>query len=166
MGWTFLMEAMMSKIKIFLAAPISAFKDEAEYKNNRKAILHLISKLDAKFQVYSEILNIGTLSLYDEPGESVIKDLSEISESDVFIIYHPMNMQTSTFIELGYAIAKEKKIIIIGKMDDLPFLALELSKYSSDIKIVPSSELSESVFKQVDMILCKFFNNSNHEKLN
>lgn len=156
----------MSKIKIFLAAPISAFKDDAEYKKNRTDILYLISKLDAKFQVYSEILNIGTLSLYDEPGESVIKDLNEIDEADVFIIYHPMNMQTSTFIELGYAVAKEKKIIIIGKIDDLPFLVLGLSKYSSDIKIIPSSELSESVFKQVDMIICKYFDNLQHEELN
>ena len=155
----------MSRIKIFLAAPISAFKNEAEYIRNQKDILSLISKLDAKFQVYSEILNIGTLSLYDEPGESVIKDLNEIDLSDVFIIYHPMNMQTSTFIELGYAVAKGKKIIIIGKMDDLPFLILGLSKYSSDIKIIPSSELGEDVFEQVDMIICKFFNNSNYEQL-
>lgn len=96
----------------------------------------------------------------------MINDLNEIDESDVFIIYHPMNIQTSTFIELGYAVAKEKKIIIIGKIDDLPFLVFGLSKYSSDIKIIPSSELSESVFKQVDMTICKFFNYSNHEKLN
>lgn len=152
----------MNKIKIFLAAPISSFKDEAEYRRNRENLLNLINKLSVKFQVYSEISNIGSLASYDEPGESAIKDFNEISESDVFIIYHPMNMQTSTLIELGYAVAKEKKVIVIGKTDILPYLALGLSKYSSDIKIIPSSELNKSVFEQVEMLINEFYNKSDN----
>ncbi len=153
---------MNNKIKIFLAAPISGFKNESEYKKNRENLLNLINKLSIKFQVYSEISNIGSLASYDEPGESAIKDFKEISESDVFIIYHPMNMQTSTLIELGYAIAKGKKIIVIGKTDILPYLTLGLSKYSSDIKIISYSELDEGICRQVEMVINEFFNESNN----
>lgn len=152
----------MSKIKIFLAAPISGFKDEAEYRKNRENLLNLINKLSIKFQVYSEISNIGSLSTYDEPGESAIKDFSQIAEADVFIIYHPMNMQTSTLIELGYAVAKEKKIIIIGNTDILPYLALGLSKYSSDIKIISCSELNEVIFRQVEAFVNEFIRKSDN----
>lgn len=98
----------MNRIKFFLAAPISGFNEELEYKKNRENLLELIRKLSIKFNVYSEILNIGTLASYDEPGKSAIKDFAEIDESDIFIIYHPANMQTSTLIELGYAVAKQK----------------------------------------------------------
>lgn len=143
----------MNKIKIFLAAPISGFKDEVQYKKNRENLLNLINKLSTKFQVYSEISNIGSLASYDEPGESAIKDFGKICESDIFIIYHPMNMQTSTLIELGYAVAKEKKIIIIASPKTLPYLALGLSKYNSNIKIIPHSELNESILRQVEMII-------------
>jgi nucleoside 2-deoxyribosyltransferase len=73
-----------------------------------------------------------------------------------------MNMQTSTLIELGYAVAKEKKIIVIGKTDILPYLALGLSKYSSDIKILPYSELNESIFEQVEMLINEFLNKSDN----
>lgn len=151
----------MNKIKIFLAAPISGFKDEVQYKKNRENLLNLINRLNTKFQVFSEISYIGSLASYDEPGESVIKDFGKICESDIFIIYHPMNMQTSTFIELGYAVAKEKKIIIIAKTDILPYLALGLSKYSSDIKIISSYESSDSIFRQVEEVVNEFLDTSN-----
>lgn len=145
-------------IKIFLAAPISGFKNESEYRKNRENLIDLINKLNMKFQVYSEILNIGSLSSYDEPGESARKDFNEISECDIFIIYHPMNMQTSTLIELGYAVAKEKKIIIISKPDMLPYLALGLTKYSNNIKYIHSSEVNKNTFSHVEKLINEFFN--------
>lgn len=151
----------MNKIKVFFAAPISSFKNQLDYKNNRENLMNLINQLSSKFQVYSEISSIELLASYDEPGESAKKDFNEINESDVFIVYHPMNMQTSTLIELGYAIAKEKKIIVIGKTEILPYLALGLSQYSSDIKIIPSSTLDESLCRQIEMAITEFFDKSN-----
>lgn len=72
-----------------------------------------------------------------------------------------MNMQTSTFIELGYAVAKGKNIIfiiIIGEKDMLPYLALGLSKYSSNIKIISSSELDANTFGKIEILINEFFN--------
>ena len=143
----------MNRIKIFLAAPISGFKDEYEYRRNRENLLNLITELRKYFCVYSEILNIGSLKSYDEPGESAKKDFNEISDADIFIIYHPMSMQSSTMIELGYAVAKEKKIIVIGEKDKLPYLALGLPQYSSKVKIISSSDLNEAVFQEVKMTI-------------
>lgn len=156
MEWIFLMEVMMNKIKIFLAAPISGFKDEIDYKKNRNNILDLINELSDKFEIYSEIFNISSLTSYDEPGESAIKDFNKISESDIFMMYHPIKMQTSTLIELGYAVAKDKKIIIISNPQELPYLALGLSKYNSGIKIVPFSDLNDIIIEQIKTVINDF----------
>lgn len=146
----------MSKAKIFLAAPISGFKSEFQYKENRKNIINLIDKLRVNHYVYSEVLNIESLSSYEEPAKSAVKDFAEISESDVFIIFHPMKMQTSTLIELGYALAKEKKIIVIAKPDVLPYLVYGLPECDSNVKIILASELDESIFGQVEIIINEF----------
>lgn len=143
----------MNKIKIFLAAPISGFKDESQYKKTRESLLHLINHLAGRFQVYSEISNISSIASCDTPEESAIKDLGKINESDIFIIYHPMSMQTSTLIELGYAVAKQKRIIIIAKPDMLPYLALGLPKYSLNIKNIPFSEINEEVVRRVSLVI-------------
>lgn len=146
----------MSKLSIFLAAPMSGFKDELQYKKNRKNLIGFINKLNKKYIVYSEILHIQSMDSYEDPGQSAIKDFGEISRADVFIMYHPMHMQTSTLIELGYAVAKQKKIILIAQPDMLPYLALGLSSYNPDIYIVPSSELDRDVVNQVESILNGF----------
>lgn len=147
----------MSEIKIFLAAPISAFKNEQEYKANREKILALINKLSVSFCVCSEISNIGSFSSYDDPGESALKDFKEIDEADVFIMYHPIKMQTSTLIELGYAVAKEKKIIMIAKPHTLPYLASGLDRFRADIKIISAAELDDAVAVQIEAALDELF---------
>lgn len=133
----------MNKIKIFLAAPISGFGDEEKYSAYRKKLINFINSLKNAYVVYSEIEKIDDTDSYDKPGESAIEDFSNISNSDVFILFHPAHMQTSSFIELGYAIAKNKKIIIIADLKDLPYLALGLEEFSSSVKIIQSSEISE-----------------------
>lgn len=146
----------MNKIKIFLAAPISGFKDESQYKKNRENLRSLINHLMGRFQVYSEISHISSIASCDTPEESAIKDLGKINESDIFIIYHPMSMQTSTLIELGYAIAKQKRIIIIAQPEALPYLALGLPKYSLNIKNIPFSEINKAVIGWVDTVIDEF----------
>lgn len=146
----------MNKTKIFLAAPISGFKDEAQYKKNRENLFDLINHLASKFHVYSEISNISSIAACDTPEESAIKDFGKIDEADIFIIYHPMNMQTSTLIELGYAVAKQKKIIVIAKPDTLPYLALGLPEYSLDIKVVSFSEMNEEVIRRVEEVVDEY----------
>lgn len=131
------------KNKIFIAAPISAFDNEDLYSKNRQFLLQLIQKLRVQYEVYSEIENISNLGIYDTPGESAVDDFERIENSDIFILYHPMRVQTSSFIELGYAISKCKKIIIISKMKDLPYLAIGLPNISSNIKIIEMDDLSK-----------------------
>lgn len=143
----------MNKIKIFLSTPISAFRDEEKYVEYRHLLLSFIQVLREKYEVYSEIEQIRGLSCYDEPGKSAVDDFRRILEADFFMLHHPIRMQTSALIELGYAIAKEKKIIIIANPKELPYLALGLSASLFTVKIVPSSELSKETIDEVLLFL-------------
>lgn len=141
--------------KIFLAAPISAFDDEKLYSINRRFLLKLIKALRTQYEVYSEIENIASIGSYDTPGKSAVEDFKKIDDSNIFILYHPMRVQTSAFIELGYAIAKFKKIIIISSKKDLPYLALGLTSVSKQIEIIDIESLSSSVdmvFKTIEKL--------------
>ena len=120
----------MNKKKIFFATPISAFSDKMEYKKYRRVMSELIDTLKNEYDVYSEIELIKNDYDYDTPFDSAIKDLDIISNSDIFIIHHPRKLQTSTLIELGYALAKEKEIIIISNISDLPYLATGILNFS------------------------------------
>lgn len=79
----------------------------------------------------------------------------EIDESSVFIIYHPQKIQSSTLIELGYAVAKEKIIIIISEYNNLPYMALGLPKYNEKINIINSLELNENAYIKIRNIINK-----------
>ena len=140
----------MSKTTCFLAAPISAFADEDEYKEYRVKVLKLITFLRTNLiDVYSEVEKINQNSTYDSPGQSVIEDFSKIYESDFFVMLHPKRIQTSTLMELGYAYALNKKIIIVGTKDTLPFLALGLPEINDNTIIIESLDINDSVCKAI-----------------
>ncbi len=88
----------------------------------------LISLLLDKYDIRSEIQNISETETYDTPEESLKKDFNEIEEADIFLLLHPMRIQTISLIELGYACALKKKLLIVGKKEDLPYLVHGLAR--------------------------------------
>lgn len=154
MVWTFLKEKVLNNnMRIFLAAPISGFNSQNEYNEYRSMLLNFIRKLRRKFQVYSEVDQIYDLNDYDAADVSAINDFKHIFKSDCFLLYHPYRMQTSSFVELGYAIALEKKIIIISNPKNLPYIAIGLPCAFQNIKVVSSSCLNTETINKVIYIL-------------
>lgn len=154
MEWHFLKEFQMNNKKIFLAAPISGFAYENEYLEYRKKVLNLISFLrDNSFYVYSEIEGVTNKDSYDSPEISVKNDFNRINNSDIFLLLHPKKSQTSTLIELGYAYAKEKKIIIVGSTTVLPYLALGLPLSGANAHIIDLSDIDARAFLRITSAL-------------
>ncbi len=114
-------------MKIFLAAPISGFENETEYLAYRKKVVELIDELKKDFVIMSELESVKKVESYDSPEQSVIKDFRDIKEADCFMLLHPRRMQTSSFIELGYAYAMKKPSLIIAHPEDLPYMVLGLN---------------------------------------
>lgn len=136
-------------MKIFLSTPISAFDANEDYTEYKQQVLKFISVLRERNIVYSEIEEISELNYYDKPSDALSKDLDIIDKSEMFVIHHPFRMQTSTLIELGYAVALNKKIIIIGKKKDLPYLALGLPEKTPNALIIDTSSLSVQTAEEI-----------------
>lgn len=139
----------MNKLKIFLATPISGFQSEDQYIQYRKSVLLLIASLGNNYEVYCELQKIIDIVSYDSPQDSLKKDFNAIEESDIFILLHPMRMQSSTLIELGYACALRKKLIIVGAQNDLPYLVNGLTEPDYDSIIINSSEIDDKIITEV-----------------
>lgn len=112
------------KKKVFIAAPISGFDRKTEYNFFRQFILYLIDALrQSGFEVCSEVEQISKTENYDSPMKSVNDDFSNILSSDIFLLLHPKKIQSSSLIELGFACANKKVIVLAGKKEDFPYLA-------------------------------------------
>lgn len=140
-------------IKIFLATPMSGFGDAKMYSEYREKMMSFISILKNEFDVYSEIEKIINSDCYDSPEKSVSEDFGMIDSSDVFVIHHPKPMQTSTFIELGYAFAKNKTIIIIANSQKLPYLMRGMTNSFSRVFIINDSDINKNVAARVAEII-------------
>lgn len=141
-------------MKVFLATPIAGFVNNEEYVNYKETLIRLIARLGEEHSVYSELSKISDISDYDSPSDSIIMDLNEIIVSDVFILHYPKKMLTSAIFELGYALAHQKKIIIItSSRENLPFLLQEIDLAFSNAHIILSRELSDESIKSICELL-------------
>ena len=117
--------------RVFIATPISGFYGTDEYQRFRMFVLRVVSILrDEGYIVCTELERIVDSSDYSSPQKSLEDDFYSILSSGVFLLIHPKPMQTSSLIELGFACANNKKIVIVGNMDSLPYLAKNLPETS------------------------------------
>lgn len=146
----------MDKLSVFLAVPISSCADRKEYGRLRMSIMELLTALRGEgFQVFSEVEQIIDECGYEPPGDTVRKDFGKIDESQAFVLFHPRKMQTSTLIELGYAYAREKKIIIIGRKTDIPYMAQGFSDVRENASIIDSATIDNPTITKIIELLRK-----------
>lgn len=139
----------MNKLKIFLATPISGFQSEDQYILYRESVLLLIAELSNNYEVYCELQKILDIESYDTPQDSLKKDFDAIEEADLFILLHPMRIQSCSLIELGYACALRKKLLIVGTQNDLPYFVNGLIEPDYNSIIIHSSEINDKTITEI-----------------
>ncbi len=139
--------------KVFLSAPISGFDNQNEYASFRQSLSQLVDELKKEFQLISEIEEIKNCTDYETPEQSAEKDFCEIRNADVFLLIHPKKMQTSALIELGYAFAYSKKIVIVGNRNDLPYLSLGLNISNHSSYIIENSEIDCVTIEKIKQLI-------------
>lgn len=140
----------MIKQRVFLATPMSGFQSKQQYIAHRKHVLQLITALSPKYDICSELQNVYSIDAYDTPEESVQKDFNGIKVADIFLLLHPARMQTSSLIELGYACALRKKLVIVGEKADLPYLVHGLTQPDYNAIAIYSSTLNEKTIIKIE----------------
>jgi len=115
----------MNKIDIFIASPLTSF-NPSEYTINNKRICELVS-WTREYTLYKNVFYAGenkNKKINFDDAESAIKmDLEAIRSCKYFVLIYPIKTITSAFVEIGYAMALQKKVhIFVKKREDLPFI--------------------------------------------
>jgi len=124
------------KISVFIATPIAAFPSEKEYEKFRTKLKILSEKMSEKVDVFSAALTVPSFSAYSSPALSADQDFNNIKNSTHFILIYPQAVPTSALVELGYALALKKKILILASSrENLPYMTRELDDVYSNVQI-------------------------------
>lgn len=149
----------MSINNIFIATPIAGFLNKNDYKMYKKLIEEIVVEINCTNifgNVYCEITNLDDIADYDSPAASAAKDFNNVLNSEYFILLYPQRVVSSALIELGYALAKGKKILIISSdKNALPYMALELDKIYHNVTIKYSKFTFHNLFDYIKTFCCK-----------
>lgn len=140
-------EICMNNKNLFIASPIAGFVNESDYHTYKallQSVIIEIEKISSLDNIYCELIRINNFSEYDSPATSVIKDIANIDASQYFLLLYPQKVVTSALIELGYAMAQKKNILIISSEKQiLPYMVHGLDTVYDNIKV----EIKEFTFE-------------------
>jgi len=127
------------KYDLFVSSPMAAFETDGEFKSSRDAIFDVVRgvKKSCNFEsVFYAGTEIESFKDFDSADLSVIDDYDAAYNCKYFLLFYPKKLVTSALIELGWAMAFKKPIIIFYKnKDDLPFLMKHLDSAYRNIKL-------------------------------
>ena len=84
------------------------------------------------------------------PEKSIKDDLASIANCDMFILHYPRQIPTSALMELGFAIALSKRIIIITpKRNLLPYLAQGIDSACDGSEIIESDAIDNELIQEI-----------------
>lgn len=150
----------MPKIRLFISTPITGFDSENEYVDYRKKIMRIINeirKIDNIDSIYSAMVQVETVSCYDSPAKSVIQDLQAIDKASNFILFYPRRVPSSALIELGYALAKEKNILVItNDLCSLPYMAQGLEAVHKKKVFILEKSIEDITITDIAMYLYSY----------
>ena len=139
---------------VFIATPILAFQRE-EYKKFREKLKVLAGKISEHVTVVSAALTVSDFLAHNTPALSATQDFNDIENATHFILIYPRAVPTGALVELGYALALKKKILILATDRELlPHMAKELDDVFFDVQI---SRLSPD-WENVEHTISNFLN--------
>lgn len=134
---------------VFISAPMNTL-NSAQYENQRIYMLEIVDALKkiGFTKVMCPAADIKDKEHFEGKTKCVINNFKNLKQSECFVLIYDIARPSSSLIELGYAIALCKKIVIFYKKE-LPFL---VQKASENIPHVHSVE-----YKNISMITQEIF---------
>lgn len=156
--------------KAFIAAPMSGMNSNSAYEESRRVVLSLVGHLCEHFglryeDVYYAGKSVSSQQDFNDVSLALEADLKALDEADVFLLYYPVKVASSVLVEAGYALARNKPMILLPKdAKDLPYFFKQASDASCEGKI-PSVKIYEyhddkDILEKVDMAIHDFFQSS------
>lgn len=141
--------------EIFISTPISSFSPEEfiKFKLLCGNLREELENIAGGYEIYCAVLNINSHEELDNPSASAIHDLGRIDHCAAFVLLYPNRLPSSALIELGYAVALKKNILIVAPDKDvLPFMAQELNIAFENIAL----ELVDPFHTDINKLILQF----------
>lgn len=126
--------------KLFLSVPIASILDDIERNKIKEQINSAILKIESKHKLKVYCAYVKLPGKFDPARKSAIGNFSEIRRCKYFAAILPEKLPTSSYIEIGYALAKKKNVMIYHKDDSLPFLIKDIE--TNGIPLLPGRILA------------------------
>ena len=128
---------------------MSGLGSDKEYKESRTVVLSLVQHLREKYglndtDIYYAGKNIDSQSKFSDVTLALNADLGALDRSDIFLLYYPAKVASSVLVEAGYALAREKPMILLPKnADDLPYFFKQAESASEAGGRIPFVKICE-----------------------
>lgn len=111
---------------IFISSPMAGYDNNQKYTDYRTLILNvrnvLVKEKNAKNVIYAGS-RIETINDFEDKGLSLQMVYRYVQQCKSFILIYPEKVASSVFLEVGWAIAMRKPLVLfVRDRDDLPFL--------------------------------------------
>ena len=114
---------------VFLSSPMTSVESEDEYIELQKSIASLINELEKiGYEVFYGGVNVQHMSEVNQAARIPPENFRALKHAEYVILLHPKYLATSALIEVGYALALGKEIVIFAKEGErLPLVLSGLS---------------------------------------
>lgn len=134
--------------KVFIGAPMASLDTADQYQANQKRVSHVAEAVEicckSVRRTYWAGKGIKDPHKFDGERVALLRDLSHLKSSGacIFIIFE--KLASSVLVEIGYAIALNKRTVIFcRRRDDLPFLLRRADDQISNVSIYECSDFDE-----------------------
>lgn len=112
----------MDRNSVFVSALMSALKSD-EYEKQRKSLQDIVESLQkiGFSKVICPAAEIEDKNHFEGRTKSVIDNFRNLKQAECFVLIYEFSRASSALVELGYAIAVGKKVVVFYK-SKLPFL--------------------------------------------
>ncbi|HSI65281.1 MAG TPA: toll/interleukin-1 receptor domain-containing protein [Candidatus Saccharimonadia bacterium] len=143
-------EVIRTKIgRTFLGSPMASTKSEDEYKHVREMMLELrkaLLKHSGTREVYYPAEAKENKTAFDGKKSALKNDFKILKECENFVFYYPTAVPSSVLLEIGYAIALSRKIVIFTtSRENLPFMLQEADKAVPNLDIYECRDIDEVI---------------------
>ncbi len=132
-------EKIFEPNSLFISTPMSSFPTNEGLIENNRIIELVLQSLGTNFNlstVHCPAKSIISEDGFNDKETAIVEDLRKLQQSEYFLCIYPIRSISSVLVEIGYAISKGKKSIIIVKdRSDLPYLLQEADKSVNNLKI-------------------------------
>jgi hypothetical protein len=124
---------------VFVGAPMASIGNDIDYAVHRDGMINIIDAIEIccdRVECYWAGKNIAREKDFHGEQTALSIDLSELKSSSACVFVYMEKIVSSVIVEIGYAIALNKKIIIFCRnKDDLPYLLRYSNAQISNLSI-------------------------------